>query len=56
VLYHELTWISLASGNSVDAVRELEMWKRVIKGALGSIVYGTLEQVVKRELAKGEQS
>jgi hypothetical protein len=31
---------------------ELEVWKRVIRGVFGDVVYGTLETVVKRELSK----
>ena len=40
--------------SGIDTQKELEMWKRVIRGALGDIVYRSLETVVKRELAKGE--
>ncbi len=40
--------------NGISAQKELEMWKKVIRGALGDIVYRSLETVVKRELAKGE--
>ena len=39
---------------SVDASRELEVWKRVIRGSFGEIVYGTIDKVVKREIAKEE--
>lgn len=38
------------------AERELAVWKRVVKGALGPIVFATLEKVVARELAKVEVS
>jgi hypothetical protein len=42
-------------GLSHSAERELAVWKRVIKGAFGSIVYATLEKVVTRELDKEER-
>jgi hypothetical protein len=38
----------------VSAERELAIWKRVVRGALGEIVYATLERIVKRELSKEE--
>jgi len=37
---------------SADAAIELEVWKRVVKGAMGDVVYATIERVVQRELAK----
>jgi len=41
---------------SSDSERELRVWKRVIRGALGERVLETLETVVKRELAKEEKT
>jgi hypothetical protein len=41
---------------SPDSERELQIWKRVIKGTLGDKVLATLENVVKRELAKEEKA
>jgi hypothetical protein len=41
---------------SPDSERELQIWKRVIKGTLGDKVLATLETVVKRELAKEEKA
>lgn len=38
-----------------DTAKELAMWKKVVKGALGDVVYGTIEKVVQRELAKEGQ-